>query len=706
MTSSPSDPKSAAIIEIGESHFAKYVTRWRNRIEAIDASEMGDFGAYYAALRDAISMRQARCIGVAVDDWIDATSCDDRHRSDAKKWLREIDDDGLGALWNEPHTLGWFHQHFGLSERQASNRAHTKNERKHRTQTTTTRLYTPRWVADFLANSCLEQLDPGDRNTATVCDPAVGGGQMLIAVLEAMIERGAAPEVALSQLHGVDLDPAAVEITFRNLAMHAARHLGRRDRSAETVLRTHLHVGDGLFDDSLFKDTRYKDTLLKDTSFKAPSPKFDIVLANPPYMGSRSMPVALKKKISNESRPFHADLYTAFIRRCHQLSGKTLGILAQQTVWYLSRFERARAWLLDEAELVEFMHLGAGAFHNLSGEKANVVAFVQNKRTAENRSSARQPTRFVDLRQLKGAQAKREAFAGAKQATKTHESPLVYRESSTAFDRLPGRVLAYWLPKALRELFTTTRRLADIAAIPGSQNKTGRNREFIKKWHAVDTASLRATPEIIGDNGTPDGRWVFYSKGGPFSPWWGNWQHIIDWSERARRFYDDNPNSNLLAAKWWFKEGICYTDFGGRRFNARWMPPGCLFDMTGPAIFPHNPARDHLFALLAILNSTPVRALLNAMNPSLHYQVRDLRNLPIPEFSKQLESTLADGARQLVRGQQLASTLEPTSPRSVCENPENADAIAAFRARRPALEKELNQMVCRLYNCPELVDAK
>lgn len=278
----------------------------------------------------------------------------------------------------------------------------------------------------------------------------------------------------------------------------------------------------------------------------------------------------------------------------------------------------------------------------------------------------------------------------------------VYCELTVVFDALPGRVLAFWLPQALRQHFEDTRRLGDIADIPGSQNKTGRNREFIKKWSEVPAKNLRAAPEIIADAGAPDGRWVFYSKGGPFAPWWGNWQHVIDWSEAARQFYAANKTSNLLDEQWWFREGICYTDFGGRRFNARWMPPGCLFDMTGPAIFAHNPAPDHLFALLAILNSTPVRALLNAMNPSLHYQVRDLRNLPIPEFSKDVESALAGRARALVEGLQLGATQDPKSPRSACKNPNNSKKIAQFRAQRPALERALDKMVCELYQVPDL----
>src|SRR5690554_966416 len=426
MTSHPTpiaEKQNPETPELGETHFEKFVARWRAAMASAEASESLDIGAHSAALRDAISVRQARVIGVAIDDWLTPTPYQPAHLTLATKLLHEVDAAGLDALWSEPHTLGWFHQHFGLNERLASNRAHTKDERKHRTQTTTTRLYTPRWVADFLANACLHQLHQRDAIAPTVCDPAVGGGQMLLAALDAMIARGAEPGAALGRLHGVDLDPDAVEITFRNLAMHAARRLGQRDRRAEAQLRAHLHVGDGLFDNALFVRTP------RDRK-STPKPPFDIVLANLPYMGSRSMPVDLKSKISHEFKHFHADLYTAFIRRCHQLARHSVGILAQQTVWYLSRFKQARAWLLDQADLVEYMHLGAGAFHNLSGEKANVVAFVQKIRDPEQPHINAPTTHFIDLRGAKGA--------GEKCRALRDNSALSYRESTAALTPCPG----------------------------------------------------------------------------------------------------------------------------------------------------------------------------------------------------------------------------------------------------------------------------
>jgi hypothetical protein len=649
-------------LELGDAELAPYVRRWRAALADVP-------GEGYVALVDALTERQADRIGVDVGDWISsgASELERAHTLLAEIDEAHIDENKLGALWDEAHALGWLHQHFGEVERDASNQAHTRDEQKHASQTVTTQLYTPRWIADFLAQSCLQTTSAPH---PTVCDPAVGGGQMLLAALDAMVAGGEAVGAAGRRLFGVDLDRRAVEVARRSLKLHVARHEGARMPEVEQAIDANLGVADGLFDDI---------------------GSFDVVITNPPYMGSRSMPSELKKRIRAEFRPFHADLYTAFIRRCHQLSTDTVGVLAQQTVWFLSRFAKARSWLLDEAELVSFMHLGAHAFANLSGEKASVVAFVQKKSVSESAQTA-----FIDLRPFGDAAAKLDAFS------KT-PAQVTRSEPASAFDVLPGRVLAHGLPPRLRRHFEGGRRLADFADIPGSQNKTGRNRRFVKKWSEVGLDEIRRAPEILGDAGSRDGRWVFYSKGGRFSPWWGNWQNVIDWSEEARRFYADNRTSNLLGEKWWFKEGICYTDFGGRTFNARLMPAGCLFDMAGPAIFLHDDRPESRYALLAVLNSTPARALLNAMNPSLHYQVRDLRNLPVPEWSDDLEAELARRSRELVEGMRAVAALVPQSPRSIAAEPQKVRQVRSFLARLPDLEHQLDRLVCELYECPELL---
>lgn len=527
-------------------------------------------------------------------------------------------------LFDEPHALGWLHQYLAETERQASFARHTGAEAKHRSATVSTQLFTPRWIADWLVAECLGVAGAN----ADVLDPACGAGQMLLAAAAAKIERGVDPRDAFTALYGVELDPVAADVCRTTLKIAAARALQRRDRQLEAQIDANIAVGDGLFDEL---DAR------------------DIVVTNPPYMGARSMPEGLKASLKTRFPASFHDLYLAFVERCSELTQEACGILAQQTLWYLGRFETLRRDLLRRGALTAVTHLGHGAFSALTGEKATVMAWVW---TPHGNAS----TRFYDLREMPSPADKRRGLVDA--------VPTV--RGVDRFGIIPGAPLAFWLPDALVETFRRGPSLGEIAEVPGTQNKTGDNRRFVRRAADVDPTEIRHA-ELLHD-GPSDARWVYYSKGGRYAPWWGNWDWVVDWSPEARRFYAENRTSNLCGREYWFREGLCYSDFGGRTFNARWMPRGCLFDMAGPAIFVEDDDRDTLAALLVILNSSPSRMMLNALNPTLHYQVRDVRRLPIPFWNSDVVETLAPLGHELVqraREKRPLEELEAAADRTV-----------------------------------------
>ncbi len=579
--------------------------------------------------------------------------------------------------WSEPHALGWIHQRWFKPERDSSFAGHTGAEDKHDAPLHATQIYTPRWVADALAHRALSL---STSPLPSVCDPACGPGQMLLAALDALAARdpnASALDLAAC-LHGADLDPLAIACARAALILRLRELFGDADaRACAPLLDARIVCADGL--------SHHDRT-------------FDVVLANPPYMGARAMPAALRARLKRDFVGFHLDLCVAFMRRCVDLSEHAVGLLVQQTVWYLARYERARASLLDDAPVDAFYHLGTRAFGALTGEKANVAASVHG------RTSRTAPSNFIDLRSTTGASAKRAALARALTTgdgvTSRHLDELA---------AIPGAPLAYWIPDPALALFASSGTLGELATIPGAQNKTGANARFVRPWADVPADALRRADDLA-PAGDPEGRWVFYSKGGRYAPWWGNWGSVVDWSDGARAFYADNRTSNLLDASHWFVEGLCYTDFAGSSFNARWMPAGCVFDMTGPAIFVDEaePARrrTRLLAILATLNSTPARELLGALNPSIHYQVRDLRNLPLPDLTPH-EAELADRAQDLIDLTRDLHALLPGDPLhdASVSREDAAERGAELATRIRAAELEVDAFVRELYAWPGSVGA-
>jgi hypothetical protein len=495
---------------------------------------------------------------------------------------------GLEKVLRDPHAPGWVLQQLGENARNLSFDDHIHRESKHLDVVTPTQIFTPRWVADLLAEECFRISGPG------VClDPACGGGQMLFAWLRVLVEHGMDLKEAIGLVRGVDLDHRAVAHTRTALLRILSQEYGEVSSQMVAQVERQIVQGDGL---------RWEDSA-------------DVILMNPPYMGTRSMPSEARHELKRFGA-FGGDLYTAFIAQGSQLAKRSLGVLAPQTLWFTRRYAQARRQLLEDRGLDYVAHLGSGAFPGLSGEKSSVIAFVCG-------NDPHIKTRFVDLRE----------GVGAKKASMPRVE--VVRDVKT-FDAVPGAPLAHWLSGQELNFFETFKRCFEYFDIPGSQNKTGDNQRFIKAFSDVEASSIVAAEGL--SQGARDSQYRFYSKGGRFSPWWGNWDVVVDFSEDAQRFYAKNPTSSLVSKAYLDRPGLCYTDFGGKNFSARFMPKGCTFDMAGPAIFSRTDDEDELYALLVILNSSVASRLLVAMNPSLHFQVGDVRALPIPEPDPQMAS--------------------------------------------------------------------
>lgn len=501
----------------------------------------------------------------------------------------ELVEEFEGQWAHDPHWKGWLLQELRRGARAESFEAHHHYEAKHKDTVVASQIFTPAWVADALAARCLEHVDAA---RAICLDPCCGAGQMLFAWVRAKVSGGASVEDAVLSVRGVDLDPEAVALCREALAGMIRAEDKVVSAQIQAALHENIKVADGL----------------------EGAPKCDVVLMNPPYMGLRSMDEGMRSRVK-EHGEFGVDLYSAFIDHAQRQATAVVGVLAPQTIWFTQRFERARRSLLKHWHLDQFLHLGSGLFPGLTGEKSSAAAFVLSRASSGT-------TEFYDLRSGKGED---------KEARYESCQPLAW--GVEVFNEIPGAPLAHWLKDEEIALFSTYPPLEELFEVPGSQNKTGDNARFVRP---VNEVFDELVPVWGLDGGNPDGRYRYYSKGGPYCPWWGNWDWAVDFSDEAKEFYRTNRTSNLMDESFLERNGLCYTDFGGRRFSARFMPKGVVFDMAGPAIFSRKDDDDELFALLVYLNSDLANRLLVAMNPSLHFQVRDVRALPLPPLTPEM----------------------------------------------------------------------
>ncbi|MGB4344392.1 MAG: DNA methyltransferase, partial [Moraxellaceae bacterium] len=92
--------------------------------------------------------------------------------------------------------------------------------------------------------------------------------------------------------------------------------------------------------------------------------RYDAVIANPPYMGSKGMNVDLKDFAKKAYPNSKSDLFAIFMERAFSLL-KPQGLNAQinmQSWMFLSSYEQLRDWLLKHTTIITMAHLGARAF--------------------------------------------------------------------------------------------------------------------------------------------------------------------------------------------------------------------------------------------------------------------------------------------------------------------------------------------------------
>lgn len=106
--------------------------------------------------------------------------------------------------------------------------------------------------------------------------------------------------------------------------------------------------------------------------------RYDAVIANPPYMGSKGMNADLKEFAKKQFPNSKSDLFAIFIERNLDLT-KESGVVAMITMqsWmFLSSYESLRIRILNQHTILSMTHLGARGFDSIGGEVVSTTAFV------------------------------------------------------------------------------------------------------------------------------------------------------------------------------------------------------------------------------------------------------------------------------------------------------------------------------------------
>ena len=321
--------------------------------------------------------------------------------------------------------------------------------------------------------------------------------------------------------------------------------------------------------------------------------KYDVVVTNPPYMGSSNASAKMQEYVKKNYPDSKSDLFAVFIERCGVMTAKNRyqAMITQHAWMFLSSFEKLRV-KLQMVDTVNMAHLGARAFEEIGGEVVQTTSFVMCK----SRVKGYQGT-YCRLIEPTTQQGKEGMFlAGENRHTARQDN----------FSKIPGSPVAYWVSEKGFEAFSAppfSKRF-----LSGGRNKTHNNELYVRIWW-----------EIIDHE-----KWKPYSNGGEYRKWYGNNLDVIDWSETARANYA--LHGGLLQEKFWSVPAITWNDITSGASSYRIKPIESKYSSVSPTLICEK--YDYDYSMLAFLNSSVCAWMNQITNPTLHTLVGNILLLP------------------------------------------------------------------------------
>lgn len=584
--------------------------------------------------------------------------------------------------WREGVTvLGWMYQYYNADVKDEF----FKSKRKAAAAdiAPATQLFTPEWIVRYMVENSLGRLwmlnNPGSSlrehmkyyiepdaehedfirisspEEISLCDPACGSGHILVYAFELLFamyeERGyrerEIPELILTKnLAGMEIDPRAAQIAELALAMCAREHdrrFFRRGVRADVTVLTSIPLGEdelpgnkklaeelshlgeigSLLNPSEDEIDELKaaaascseDLFASATKTKLESAvaiceklsrRFICVVANPPYMGSSSFNPFMSKWVKKNYPDVKSDLFSSFVVRMFSLAKDhgECGVMSPFVWMFIGSYEKLRNEIIDNRTLTSLIQLEYSGF---AGATVPICTYTFHNSFVKGYKGG-----YVRLSDFVGAAVQ---APKALEAIQNPDCGWFYRRDADTFKQIPGTPIAYWASDGLLSAFSLGHSIGDYSDYTGSQNKTGDNNLYLRLFWEVGARS-------VGRKGS----WATYSKGGDFRRWFGNLHWLVSIKKDAIEFYQSNPTSNLLASKYWFSEGVCYTMLTSGKPSFRLLPPTGGFDMAGPCICGLGSSENWT---LGFLNCSIAADVLSMLNPTLNMQARDIKALPV-----------------------------------------------------------------------------
>ncbi|WP_195558264.1 BREX-1 system adenine-specific DNA-methyltransferase PglX [Ligilactobacillus salivarius] len=509
-------------------------------------------------------------------------------------------------------------------------------------------------------------------------DPCSGSGHVLTYMFDVLVQiyetygytmREAVSSIVKNNLYGLDIDKRAAQLAYFSIMMKACQY---DRRFLKRGIKPHIYaitesnhkIDDEIIDKFSNGDSKLKEaiTTIKDELYDAKeygsiltitpqdwdmlyarleevkneatmygeaienlrpliqvaqvlSQKYDVVVTNPPYMGSANMNAKLTKLVKKKYPDSKRDLFAVFIERCNQMVKKDsyYAMITQHSWMFLSSFEKLRNKLL-EYNIINMAHLGSRAFEEIGGEVVQTTTFTVRKSDIKDYNG-----KYCRLINATSQEEKEKMFLNGKNC---------YVTDQNNFSKIPGNPIAYWVSDKLIKVFKSGTLLQELA-ISRNGMKTGNNEKFLRLWWESNKDLICFDVKDVSGAVSSNKKWFAYNKGGGARKWYGNNDYIVNWENRGHDIFvnakQDKRNVQDYPNELKFTPSVTWSLINSGTPTFRYKQ-GNLSDIAGMSFYK---AHDKLKYLLAFCNTNVASKTLKLIAPTMNFQAGDVGRLPI-----------------------------------------------------------------------------
>jgi hypothetical protein len=366
--------------------------------------------------------------------------------------------------------------------------------------------------------------------------------------------------------------------------------------------------------------------------------KYIAVVANPPYMGNKSMNSDLKNYIEVNYPLSKSDLCTVFLEVLPYFTIKKAkyAFIIPPSWMFLSSSENLRKYVFDNYSIDSLLHLSRGIFGADFGSMSATMTNVKNPNSFGTyfRLLKRTFQEFFqdDLRKL-FLEAKNNndfKFDFDKYSKETrnvqfsHLGAKIYYPNITQsdFNKIPGSPFAYWLSKNELETIYNFEKIEDLIDVKTGLT-SGKKANYVRFWFEVNFSLIKIG--AADQNTFRSNKWFPITSGGSFRKWFGNRFEIINWEQNGRDVKKES-GATIRNPTFYLRKGVSWSDVNSGDFSLRYFEEGFIISDTGPMAYHDND--DVLYSMLAHCNTKIVDDLTKVLNPTIHFKPGNFGSLP------------------------------------------------------------------------------